>query len=36
MVKGNNKEKNKQNVNVGTKRTDNSEHQEKVTNSKKY
>ena len=43
MFKGNNKEKNKQNANVGTKRIDNSEDQihkvfyslRKVTNSKK-
>ncbi len=35
MFKGNSKEENKQNVNIGTKRTDNSQHQEKATKSKK-
>lgn len=34
MFKGNNKEKNKKNVNIGTKRTSNSEHQEKEANNK--
>lgn len=29
MFKGNRKEENKKNVNIGTKRTNNSEHQEK-------
>lgn len=35
MFKGNDKEENKQKVNIGTKRTDNSQHQQKTTNSKK-
>lgn len=34
MFKGNSKEENKKNVNIGTKRTNNSEHQEKDSKSK--
>jgi hypothetical protein len=34
MSKGNNKEINKQNHNIGTKRTENSQHQEKDIKNK--
>lgn len=35
MAKGNNKEFNKQNVNIGTKRTENSKQQEKNNKNKR-
>lgn len=35
MAKGNNKEFNKQNTNIGTKKTENGQHQEKSNKTKK-